>query len=271
MLAREDIPREDAALRLIARAGDGSMRDALSLLDQAIAFGGGRVEQAAVSAMLGSIDRRQVVGLLEALAANDAPALLRQVAELDETAPDYAAVLAELLSLLQQVALVQVVPGAAPDDGVAEPGDCGGWPNGCRRRMSSCFIRSPCWAGAICRWRPIRAAVSRWCCCGCYASGRRRLETAVSTAPASVVATRVPAPAPTPPVGVAQPSAPSPAAVPAQPVSAWGSLVEQLDLGGMAKQLALNCALVAREGNDFWLGLEPAYAQMLTITPRKSG
>ena len=69
-----------------------------SLLDQAIAFGGGQVETATVSAMLGSIDRRRVVGLLDALAANDAPLLLQRVAELDELSPDYAAVLA--LSLI---------------------------------------------------------------------------------------------------------------------------------------------------------------------------
>jgi DNA polymerase-3 subunit gamma/tau len=67
--------------------------------------------------MLGSIDQRRVVlALLEALAANDAAAVLRQVAELDEATPDYAAVLAELLALLQRVALVQAVPDAAAAD-----------------------------------------------------------------------------------------------------------------------------------------------------------
>ncbi len=110
VLVEEGIPYEEEALRLLARAGDGSMRDALSLLDQAIAFGSGRVEQAVVAAMLGSIDRGMVSGLLEALAANDATALLQRVAKLDEAVPDYAAVLADLLSLLQQVALVHAVP-----------------------------------------------------------------------------------------------------------------------------------------------------------------
>ena len=76
VLTQEDIPHEESALRLIARAGDGSMRDALSLLDQAIAFGGGRVEQTTVASMLGTIDRRCTVDLLDALAANDAPACL---------------------------------------------------------------------------------------------------------------------------------------------------------------------------------------------------
>ena len=93
VLEVEGIPHEELAVQNIARAGDGSMRDALSLLDQAIAFGSGRVEQVAVSEMLGSIDRRRVVALLEALAASDAPAVLRQVAELDELSPDYACLL----------------------------------------------------------------------------------------------------------------------------------------------------------------------------------
>ena len=71
VLADEEIPCEAEALRLIARAGDGSMRDALGLLDQAIAFGAGRVERSAAAVMLGDIDRRWVVSLLEALAVND--------------------------------------------------------------------------------------------------------------------------------------------------------------------------------------------------------
>lgn len=150
VLEREDIPCEPAALQLIARAGDGSMRDALSLLDQAIAFGGGRVEASAVETMLGSIDRRRVMSLLRALAAGDASAVMRQVAELDELAPDYAAVLAELLSLLQRVALAQVVPDAVSEDGVADPEDLRQLARPCPRKTSSCSIKSPCWAGATC-------------------------------------------------------------------------------------------------------------------------
>ena len=123
VLEREGISGDEEALRLIARAGDGSMRDALSLLDQAIAFGSGQVETAAVSTMLGSIDRRRVTGLLDALAANDAPGLLRQVAELDENVPDYVAILAELLSLLQRVALAQAVPDALTDDALTDPAE----------------------------------------------------------------------------------------------------------------------------------------------------
>jgi DNA polymerase-3 subunit gamma/tau len=107
-----DVP----GLRAIARAADGSMRDALSLLDQSIAFGGGKVEGATVAAMLGTIDRTHVLGLLAALAERDGAALLREVERLDERAPDYAAVLDEMLEALQRVAVLQLVRGQTDDE-----------------------------------------------------------------------------------------------------------------------------------------------------------
>lgn len=116
ILAEEQIPYEDTAITLIARAGDGSLRDALSLLDQAVAFGGGQVALAQVEQMLGTLDRGRVVALLETLIAGDGATLLQQVAALDELAPDYEAVLAALLSLLQQLALQQIVPDADPGE-----------------------------------------------------------------------------------------------------------------------------------------------------------
>jgi DNA polymerase-3 subunit gamma/tau len=111
----EEIVFDGAGLKAIARAAAGSMRDALSLLDQSIAFGGGKVEGALVAAMLGSIDRGHVLRLLAALAKHDGAALLGEVAQLDESAPDYAAVLDELLEALQRIAVVQLV-GDRPDD-----------------------------------------------------------------------------------------------------------------------------------------------------------
>lgn len=121
ILAREGIEAESTALNQLARAGDGSMRDALSLLDQAIAFGGGRVATDTVSAMLGSVDPQHVAGLLETLAECDATRLLERIDVLDQQAPDYHAVLGELLSGLQRIAVLQVVPEAPPDDALADP------------------------------------------------------------------------------------------------------------------------------------------------------
>ncbi|HRD65392.1 MAG TPA: DNA polymerase III subunit gamma/tau [Candidatus Competibacter sp.] len=270
VLAEENIPREEGALRLIARAGDGSMRDALSLLDQAIAFGGGRVEQAAVGAMLGSIDRRQVVNLLDALVADDAAALLRHVAELDEAAPDYAAVLAELLSLLQQVALIQVVPAAAPADGVAEPEDLLRLARALPPEDVQLFYQIALLGRRDLPLVPdprggFEMVLLRMLCFRPAAS-----QNAVSEPLAPAATVRVPVAVAAPDAGDVPRSAP-PALAPAQPVSEqpvseWGALVERLSLGGMAKQLALNCALVAREGNDFRLALEPAHAQMRNKT-----
>jgi DNA polymerase-3 subunit gamma/tau len=118
---QEQIPFESAALELLARAADGSLRDGLSLLDQLIAFGAGHLTEADARTMLGTIDRSRTVQLLEAVAAGDAAGVLREVAELDELAPDYAAVLEELASLIQKVALRQAVPGYSAGESFPEP------------------------------------------------------------------------------------------------------------------------------------------------------
>ncbi|MDD3448805.1 MAG: DNA polymerase III subunit gamma/tau [Gammaproteobacteria bacterium] len=115
ILAEEGIEAEPPALLELALAADGSMRDALSLLDQAIAFGGGRLEAEEVRNMLGTLDRGRIFELLELLAAGDAAALLDRSAGLAEQAPDYGAVLGELVSLLHRVALAQLVPEAVDD------------------------------------------------------------------------------------------------------------------------------------------------------------
>jgi DNA polymerase-3 subunit gamma/tau len=115
ILAEEGIAADQTALLELALAADGSMRDALSLLDQAIAFGGGRLEADEVRDMLGTLDRGRIFELVELLAAGDAAALLDRSAGLAEQAPDYGAVLGELVSLLHRVALAQLVPEAVDD------------------------------------------------------------------------------------------------------------------------------------------------------------
>ncbi|MCQ4346584.1 DNA polymerase III subunit gamma/tau [Pseudomonas stutzeri] len=112
VLTAEQIPFEADALWLLGRAADGSMRDAMSLTDQAIAFGEGRVLAADVRAMLGTLDHGQVYGVLQALLAGDARALLEAVRQLAEQGPDWAGVLAELLNVLHRVAIAQVLPEA---------------------------------------------------------------------------------------------------------------------------------------------------------------
>lgn len=113
VLTEEQVPFDEESLWLLGRAADGSMRDGLSLTDQAIAFGNGTLRVADVRSMLGTIDHGQVFGLLNALAAGDARGLLVAVAELAEQGADFAGVLAELISTLQRVAIAQVLPEAA--------------------------------------------------------------------------------------------------------------------------------------------------------------
>jgi DNA polymerase-3 subunit gamma/tau len=116
VLDADSLPHEPAALRLLAEAADGSLRDALSLLDQLLAFGGGHAGEAEARAMLGTVDRGQVVELLRRLVAGDARALLDHARSLEQWAPDHAALLDALAALLARVALCQAVPDAAPDE-----------------------------------------------------------------------------------------------------------------------------------------------------------
>ena len=114
--AAENLPFEPAAIALLSRAAEGSMRDALSLMDQLIAFGGGAITEANARSMLGTIDRGHVGRLVEALSRGDGAALLAEVRELDRDAPDYDRALVDLATLLQRIAIVQIVPDAAPQD-----------------------------------------------------------------------------------------------------------------------------------------------------------
>ncbi len=112
VLGAENVPFEDDALWLLGRAADGSMRDAMSLTDQAIAFGEGKVLAADVRAMLGTLDHGQVFGVLQALLDGDAKGLLEAVRHLAEQGPDWGGVLAEMLNVLHRVAVAQALPDA---------------------------------------------------------------------------------------------------------------------------------------------------------------
>lgn len=116
ILDTEEVQYDEAALALLARSADGSMRDALSLLDQAIAFGGGKVVEPDVRDMLGTIDQDAVERLLQALTDANARALLTVVADVSEQSTDYDAVLSELLLSLHQISLAQVDPALIGND-----------------------------------------------------------------------------------------------------------------------------------------------------------
>jgi DNA polymerase-3 subunit gamma/tau len=120
ILEAEQISAEPAAIALLARAADGSLRDGLSLLDQAIAYTGGQLEEAAVIAMLGSVDRSRIAVLLEALVAGDGAALLAGIDELASYSPDFGNVLEDLALALHRIQLRQMVPGMADEAGQVE-------------------------------------------------------------------------------------------------------------------------------------------------------
>jgi DNA polymerase III subunit gamma/tau len=113
ILHAEAVPFDDAAVALIARAARGSMRDALSVLDQAIAYGAGEVRQAVVRTMLGAVDADYAYRIADALLANDGPALLAEAKALTEHGVSLPMALEELAALFHRIAIAQAVPDAA--------------------------------------------------------------------------------------------------------------------------------------------------------------
>lgn len=118
ILAAEEIEADGSAIVQLAKAADGSLRDGLSLLDQAIAYAGGALREDVVRTMLGTVDRTQVAAMLDALAEGDGPRLLQVVAALAEFSPDWSGVLEALAEGLHRIQVQQLVPGAAAAEGL---------------------------------------------------------------------------------------------------------------------------------------------------------
>jgi len=121
ILAAEQVAFEPPALRALARAADGSVRDALSLLDQAIAYAGGTLTVAEVDAMLGTVDRLQVDGLLGVLAAGDAGAIWQVLVDWRQRSPDYSGLLDALALRLQAIAFAQTFGRLTEDEEAVSP------------------------------------------------------------------------------------------------------------------------------------------------------
>ncbi len=290
----EQLEYEPAALALIARSAEGSMRDALSLLDQLIAFGGGALSEVNARAMLGTIDRSHVTKIVEALARGDGADLLAQVKELDLDAPDYDRALVDLGAFLQRLAIVQVVPEAAREDEEFDAGtlerlsramapedvqlyyqialagrrDLPMAPDprlGFEMTLLRMLAFRPDSAAAAGRPVPPGGAASR--------DGRPSAAQSapVSAAPAIVAGAR----------GASQPrsshpesSAPAPARTansPAIDAGRWPAVVSAAGLSGMARQIALNCvpasfadgALVLRLDESSAFSRSPAVEEKL--------
>jgi len=130
ILGEEGIARDANALRLLAQAAHGSMRDALSLTDQAIAYSAGQVSEAAVRGMLGAIDQSYLIQLLDALAAEDGAAMLAVADGMADRSLSFAGALQDLASLLHKIALAQAVPASVQEE----------WPEAAEvRRLAAAF------------------------------------------------------------------------------------------------------------------------------------
>jgi len=294
ILKEEGVSTEVAALTVLARAADGSMRDGLSLLDQAIAYGGGQVTSAEVQEMLGSIDRNRVMQLLQCLAEGNGEGLMAEVGQLAEQSPDFAGVLAELNTLLQRLALAQQVP-AALDDTL---GDREALLN-LAAQMSPEQVQLYYQIGIIGRrdlplapdprsgfemvllrmlaFQPVATASVP---SGGAPARPRAAATAVQesrTVASDPVQARVkdepPMPEPTaahpqteqePIERVATTTAPAPGASvgPIDGAAAWASLVAKLPLTGMTRQLAEHTALLRHEGDLVELALDPGFENL---------
>jgi DNA polymerase-3 subunit gamma/tau len=272
----EPFEHDDEALALLARAADGSMRDSLSLLDQAVAFGGGNVHRDEVLTMLGTVDRRQVFKLLEALAQNDAPALMAVVADMDAYAPDYAGVLADMASLLQRAALVHAVPDALGEEALDADAI---------RAVSASMSAEDLqlyYQIAITGRRDLAMAPDPRA--GFEMSLLRMLafrpasagdRAAQAPAPAAVSAPATPAkstaPPPSSPAQTSPAAAPAAPAAPAVPVAAddWHRWFDALPVQGAARNLAANCLLASRSDTHVSLTLDPEHEHLNTPSQRE--
>jgi len=255
VMQAENIDAEAEALRLVARAAEGSMRDALSLLDQVIAFGGARVSAVDTRSMLGTIDRTQVVEVIEALAARDGRRLLECVSAMDEHVPDYRDALGELAALLQRVALVQAVPDwEAAEDEDAE----------LMSRLAGLLTPEDTqlyYQMALMGRRDLELAPDARC--GFEMTLLRMLafhpQTAavVEPAPQAVVSrvSRPDRPAAAVASAAVRPPVPAGAATDWSTTD-WATIVAQLNLQGMVSQLAAHCTWSGKQGQKVRLVLD---------------
>jgi DNA polymerase-3 subunit gamma/tau len=238
----ENVEFEPAALRAVARGAEGSMRDALSLLDQVLAFGGGRALEAEVRALLGTLDRRHVETILGSLASKDGSALMACVQQLDERAPDYDQALGELAAAIQRMALLQALPdlhGEDEEQDLALAALAG--------RFSPEDLQLLYQIAIMARRDLDFAPDAR----GGFEMALLRM-LAFRPASAGPVPAAVSGPSPAPSRGTAP--APTRAVAPGD----WASVVPALGLQGSASQLAAHCLLVGRVKDVVRLRLDPA-------------
>ena len=287
ILGAENIPYEEPAIVELARAADGSLRDGLSLLDQAIAYGGGSLKVDDVRAMLGSVARGQVLGVLEALAAGDGDQLMAECSRIASFSPDFGGVLDDLAAVLHRIQLMQLVPGYRPegdggDEGALAPLAERLGPEdvqlyyqiaiGGRRDLALAPDARTGFEMALLRMLAFRPSEG-----GEPPRAERPAASAPRPAPAPQQRTAPPMPETLSERPVARAAEPAPARM--EPASApapartapsldarglphWDSLIEQAGLRGPMGQLAQNAALREREGQTLVLVLQPIHMHL---------
>jgi DNA polymerase-3 subunit gamma/tau len=292
ILQAENIAFDPAAVQLLALAGDGSLRDALSLLDQLLAFGNGKALEADARAMLGTVHRDQVQRIAELLAAGDAASLLDYARSFDELSPDYAQLLDQLAALLERIALKQLVPGFEGDElhpaeqlarlaAQIGPEDLQLYYQTAilgRRDLPLAPDARTGFRMTLIRMLAFRPATAPGGSAPLAGASPPRTGSASASTAAAVAADTagardaapgltvgVPIVAGPPTMAAAPAGAPAPAAVAAAPTGAdWPAIVAALELQGAPRELARNCALLAREGALLRLALDPRSASMRT-------
>ena len=266
ILDAEAVTCEPGALAELARAADGSLRDGLSLLDQAIAYGDGAVRDGDVRAMLGTIERAEVIGLIEAIAAGDGAALMAEAVRIEAFAPDFGGVLDDLAALLHRVQLRQLVPGFRGDnvtvdamlDGLAArlaPEDvqlCYQLAVSGRRDLALAPDEITGFEMALLRmlaFRPLPEAVRSEA-----SPVHDAARNAAKTAPARTAS-------PAPEAAPAATHAPA-ALKPSDPLD-WEALIERAGLRGALGQLARHAVLRSREGDVLVLALPAQDLQLV--------
>ncbi len=299
LLDAEKVTYDDAAVAHIAQAADGSVRDSLSLLDQAIAYGQGKVEAAEVEAMLGRFSPSRLYDLLDALAQGKGDLIFEHVESLAEYVPDYSYVLGEILVVLHQIALLQAVDKAPAGDIHDEkrlrefaknipPQDVQLWyqigllgrrdmpfaPSH-RQALEMTLIRMLAFKPVGVTGQPQIAPAA--------AAARAPVASPVASAAAQPAVNTTPAPPapqpkeqaakrkasvpqdPAPQQAAPEAAAPEPETPPLPPADLawkpedWPEIVAALPVSGMPLQLARNCVLASAQGDKVHLMLDPEY------------
>ncbi len=281
ILDAEGIAHDAASIKLLARAADGSMRDGLSLLDQAIAYGGGQVNETEVRAMLGTIDQNFIEGILQGLESGDVVSLLNTVSEIAEFGLDYEAVLKELLLALHRIALAQAEPKLAGEEGESVLAHA--------RAMSPQDVQLYYQIGVMgsrdlpyvpdprsglemtllrmVAFRPAEAGEVRSSVPAVAPKTAAPAAPAPKTAPPVTVTAKsvAAAPAVTPiPQVTAAPVAPASSPAGATPGTKWAEVVAQLGLTGLMRELANNTTLESHADGTITLTLDESHAKLFS-------